>query len=76
MADIHATVMVNKIPVSVWLEVKTKKGRISANQKAFKDSVEVAGGFYYVVRSIEDVMLVMKEVRQKTMQQIREFLPF
>ena len=76
MADIHATVMVNKIPVSVWLEVKTKKGRISANQKAFKDSVEAAGGFYYVVRSIEDVMLVMKEVRQKTMQQIREFLPF
>ena len=65
-----------KIPVSVWLEVKTKKGRISANQKAFKDSVEAAGGFYYVVRSIEDVMLVMKEVRQKTMQQIREFLPF
>ena len=76
MADIHATVLVGNIPVSVWLEVKTKKGRISANQKAFQESVEAAGGFYYVVRSIEDVMLVMKEVRQKTMQHIKDFVPF
>ena len=76
MADIHATVLVGNIPVSVWLEVKTKKGRISANQKAFQESIEAAGGFYYVVRSIEDVMLVMKEVRQKTMQHIKDFVPF
>ena len=76
MADIHCQVLVNKIPVSVWLEVKTKKGRISANQKAFKDSVEAAGGYYYLVRSIEDVELALAEVSQKTIQQIREFLPF
>jgi len=76
MADIHATVLVGDIPVSVWLEVKTKKGRISENQKAFNDVIAAAGGFYYVVRSIDDVELVVAEVRQKTMQHIKDFVPF
>ena len=47
MADIHATLIVEGIPVSVWLEVKTKKGKLSANQKAFQESIEAAGGYYY-----------------------------
>ena len=76
MADIHATVLVGDIPVSVWLEVKTKRGKLSANQKAFQESIEAAGGFYYVVRSIEDVELALAEVRQKTMQHIKDFVPF
>ena len=74
MADIHATVLVGKIPVSVWLEVKTKKGKLSANQKAFQESVEAAGGFYYVVRSIEDVESAVDEVKLKSMENIRSFL--
>ena len=76
MADIHATVLVGDIPVSVWLEVKTKKGRISANQKAFQESVEAAGGFYYVVRSIEDVEFALAVVRQKTRKNIKHYVPF
>ena len=76
MADIHATVVVGDIPVSVWLEVKTKKGRISENQRAFNDVITRAGGFYYVVRSIDDVELALAEVRQKTIQNIRDFIPF
>ena len=76
MADIHATVMVDKIPVSVWLEVKTKRGKLSVNQKLFQYSIEAAGGFYFLVRSIEDVELALAEVRQKTIQNIKEFLPF
>ena len=76
MADIHATLLVGDIPVSVWLEVKTAKGRMSENQKIFNDTVSAAGGFYYVVRSIDDVELVVAEVRQKTMQHIKDFVPF
>ena len=76
MADIHATVLVEGIPVSVWLEVKTKKGKLSPNQKAFQESIEAAGGFYYVVRSIEDVEFALAIVRQKTMQHIKDFVPF
>ena len=76
MADIHATIVVGNIPVSVWFEVKTKKGRLSANQKAFQESVTAAGGFYYVVRSIEDVEFALAVVRQKTRKNIKRYVPF
>ena len=76
MADIHATVLVGDIPVSVWLEVKTAKGRISENQKLFSDTVTAAGGFYYVVRSIDDVETALRDVTQRTIQNIKHFIPF
>ena len=76
MADIHATVILTGIPISVWLEVKTKRGKLSPNQLLFKDSVEAFGGFYYVVRSIEDVESALAEVRQQTFQKIKDFVPF
>ena len=76
MADIHATVLVGDIPVSVWLEVKTAKGRVSENQKLFSDTVTAAGGFYYVVRSIDDVEAALRDVTQRTIRNIREFIPF
>tara|TARA_R100001594_G_scaffold47145_2_gene80101 strand:+ start:380 stop:766 length:387 start_codon:yes stop_codon:yes gene_type:complete len=75
MADIHATLIVGGIPVSVWLEVKTKKGRLSENQKAFAAVIEDIGGFYYVVRSILDVELALAEVRQKTLRNIKLYIP-
>jgi len=76
MADIHATIVVGNIPVSVWFEVKTKKGKLSPNQKAFQESVEAAGGFYYVVRSIENVEFALAVVRQKTRKNIKHYVPF
>jgi hypothetical protein len=74
MADIHATVFLVGIPVSVWLEVKTAKGKMSENQKLFRDSVQAAGGFYYVVRCIDDVESAVDEVKLKSMKNIRSFL--
>ena len=76
MADIHATVLVESIPVSVWLEVKTKKGKLSANQKAFQESVEAAGGFYYVVRSIDDVDMVIQQTRLEVFTKMSAAIPF
>ena len=76
MADIHATIVVGNIPVSVWLEVKTKKGKLSANQLLFKGSIEAVAGFYYVIRSIDDFDEAIEEVWVKTMQNIKDFVPF
>ena len=76
MADIHATVLVESIPVSVWLEVKTKKGKLSANQKAFQESIEAAGGFYYVVRSIDDVDLAIQQTRLEVFTKMSTAIPF
>jgi len=76
MADIHATVLVEGIPVSVWLEVKTKKGKLSANQKAFQESIEAAGGFYYVVRSIDDVDMAIQQTRLDVFTKMSTAIPF
>lgn len=44
----------------IYLEVKTDTGRLQETQKAFCDSVMAAGGFYSVVRSIDDAESVLK----------------
>jgi hypothetical protein len=76
MADIHATVIVEEIPVSVWLEVKTKQGKQSHRQKEFQYLVETAGGFYFIVRSIDDVEAVIKTVKFTTWANISGAIPF
>ena len=55
MADIHCELIIAGIPVSVWLEVKNKRGKLSVSQETFREGVTSYGGFYFVVRSIEDV---------------------
>ena len=60
ISDIHAIIRVNKIGASVWFEVKSEKGRLSPKQKEFRAAVESAGGFFFLVRSIEDVQKAIK----------------
>ena len=55
MADIHCELIIAGIPVSVWLECKNKRGKLSVSQETFREGVNGYGGFYFVVRSIEDV---------------------
>lgn len=42
--------------VFVGLEVKTRSGRQSEQQKEFEKKLKNSGGKYYVVRSVEDVI--------------------
>ena len=72
MADILCTYVVQKIPVTIWLEVKTAKGKMSSNQIAFRDNVIRHKGHYYVVRSIEDVESALKEVEILTIANINK----
>lgn len=39
----------------VAIEVKTKKGRLSENQKAYLQKIKEHGGLAFVARSVEDV---------------------
>ena len=70
MSDIHAEFMINGMPVSVWLEVKTKTGKLSSNQKLFRDGVKSYGGFYFVVRSIDDVLEAFDDVFRSALSQL------
>ena len=42
-------------PLVVGIELKASKGRQSAEQKAFAEQFEKAGGYYFLCRSVEDV---------------------
>ena len=76
MADIHATIIIEDIPVSVWLEVKTKTGKQSPKQKQFQDAVEAAGGYYFIVRSIDEVDESLRLVKQLTWEDLANAIPF
>ena len=43
----------------IFLEVKTETGRLSANQRAFRNMVESLGHRYEVVRSVSDVEVLL-----------------
>lgn len=61
LADILVHTTCVGIPASIYLEVKTDKGKQSEKQKEFEGRVTRAGTKYYVVRSLEDVIKIFEE---------------
>lgn len=47
---------------SVWIEVKTKAGRLSVHQEKYRAEIEAHGGEYITARGIEDVQTLKREV--------------
>ncbi len=43
----------------IGIEVKTKKGVQSDNQKEFQQNLESAGGEYYIVRSVSELQEIL-----------------
>ncbi len=56
VADLYAI----KDGRSIWIEVKTPKGKMSQHQQRFKEHIEAKGGEYMVATSIEDLQEVEK----------------
>jgi hypothetical protein len=44
--------------LTVWLEVKTAKGKVKPPQKALHEAMRDKGALVYVVRSLEDVQAI------------------
>ena len=68
VADLYCQLMVSGIPVGVWLEVKSKTGRLSKHQKEFEKLVPL----YYVCRSIEDAAAAIDDARKQIMEKLNE----
>ena len=51
--------------LSVWLEVKRPKGKQTQAQFEFQHAVERAGGFYFIVKSVEDALKAINEVKKQ-----------
>lgn len=46
----------------VAFEVKSDKGRMTDNQKCFKAQIEANGGYYFMVRSVDDVIVALESL--------------
>ena len=53
------------IHACVWVEFKTRLGKLSEHQVAVKNSIEKTGGFYWVVRSLDDLQFQIKSIQVK-----------
>ena len=49
--------------LSVWFEVKTATGKQTPHQKEFQRQVESAGGFYFLVRSVDDAVSAINQLK-------------
>lgn len=49
----------------VGFEVKTEKGRQSDSQKIFEEKLREAGGFYFIIRSIEDAEKALQALNKE-----------
>lgn len=55
------TVLMNGVMIGV--ETKSPTGKQSKAQKEIENKILAAGGLYYIVRSVEDVIKVIEKVR-------------
>lgn len=51
----------------VSIEVKSKKGTQKEKQKDAQKKIEKAGGYYFIARSVDDVMKNLREIRNETL---------
>ncbi len=48
--------------LSLFLEVKTDKGKMSKDQEEFANKITLAGAYYFVIRSIDDLKIAFGSV--------------
>lgn len=70
LPDCHVDIPIAGIPISVWVEFKTKTGVLSEHQKEFQARIHEGGGFYFVVRSIEDMESAIHQVYDEVHRRI------
>ena len=50
----------------VGLEIKQPKGRQSSEQKTFEQAIKKAGGFYFLIRSLDEAIQAIESIKHLT----------
>lgn len=58
--------------LTLWLEVKTDKGKQSKNQKNFEKIIKKHKGYYHVVRSVEETRKIIETYADWRMEILQE----
>lgn len=68
-ADFFLQLFYYGMPIIAFYECKGSDGRLSENQKKFRDSIQSSGGFYFIIQSVQDaedaLEAIKKEIRSK-----------
>lgn len=64
MADLVAQYVFCGIPVLIFFEVKTPKGKQGKSQKQFEELVKRDGGFYFLVTSVQDAQDALSKIER------------
>jgi len=65
VADIIMIKNYYDLPIVIFFEVKSENGRQTSSQKDFEREINEINGFYFVVKSIDDVILCLEIVRER-----------
>ena len=60
--DLVVQFNVNDLPILVWIECKSTTGKQSLYQQIFEKNVNNFGGFYFIVRGVEDLEISLNSV--------------
>lgn len=71
VADIICNISINHFVFVVYLECKTIKGSLRASQKEFRDMIRSVGGYYSVIRSLEDVRNYLEHVEKDIIEGLK-----
>jgi hypothetical protein len=66
MADLAGILRCGEIGVALFIEVKSGKGRLSPQQKRFRDMAVAFGACYVEARSVEDAITGIERYKQST----------
>jgi hypothetical protein len=70
--DIIAVLTIWGLPVMTGIEAKTKNGKQSEYQKLWQKNFEKVGGFYLLIRSLDELETKLKYVRNKALSILSE----
>ena len=71
MPDCHVDYPVEDIPVSVWVEFKTERGKLTEHKIAVREAIASHGGFYFVIQSIDAMQGALEVVEQAVKSRIK-----
>ena len=71
--DIIICLKCGEYGIMVGWEVKTEKGKLSSAQEKTKVDIENLGGYYFVIRNLEDSTQSIKYVREKVLNLQKDF---
>lgn len=69
-ADFFLQIFYMGMPLIAFYECKGSDGKLSDSQEAFRESVTAAGGYYFIIQSIQDAEDALESIKQETRRKV------